>query len=61
MCPNFGILQATQAVKTKFEIEKKIKFKNQFCELEISKIKCGEIGGEAGPSMNLFSEQILGI
>ena len=33
----------TQAVKLKFEIDKKssskIKFKNQFCELEISKIK----------------------
>ena len=37
-------LQATQAVKIKFEIDKrsnsKIKFKNKFLELEISKIKC---------------------
>ena len=32
-----GFLQATQAVKIKFEIDKKIKFKNQVCEIQIFK------------------------
>ena len=27
-----GFLQAAQAVKIKFEVDKRIKFKNQFCE-----------------------------
>ena len=39
-----GFLQATQAVKVNFEIDKKsssiINFENQFHELEILKIKC---------------------
>ena len=39
-----GFLQATQAIKIKFEINirssSKIKFKNKYCELEISKTKC---------------------
>jgi hypothetical protein len=39
-----GFLQTTQAVKIKFEIDKKIKFKNQFRELEISKSSAEQQG-----------------
>ena len=56
-----GFLKATQAVKIKFEIDKKssskIQSKNQFCELDISKIKCRSTGGYIVTSLWIKQDQ----